>query len=92
MKIINFDRLLKSLNLKSERPMKFPYTTAAQLMQFPYAYHWKNQWTFRYYFYAIILSAPVFYKIGRLANNESNVQKWKEIKQKEQEHLKHRWD
>ncbi|XP_044755254.1 uncharacterized protein LOC123314192 [Coccinella septempunctata] len=86
------DRLLRALNLKPERPMKYPYTLAAQIMQFPYAFHLKNQWIWRYYVYAVIVCVPVFWKLNKMANSPGNVQKWKELKRLEKEHLKHRWD
>ena len=29
------------------RPLRYPYTTGAMLMQFPYKFHYKNAWVYR---------------------------------------------
>lgn len=52
------------------RPMKFPYTFTAKIAQFPYAFHIKNNWLYRYYCYGFLVSLPVFYKIHKLCKNE----------------------
>jgi hypothetical protein len=31
----------------SGRPMKYPYTLGAQVMQFPYKFHFANNWIVR---------------------------------------------
>lgn len=67
------------------RPMKFPYTFSAKIAQFPLKYYIKNQWIWRYYFIALGLSLPVFYKLDRMANSPGNVAKWAESKRKEHE-------
>lgn len=48
------------------RPMKFPYTFSAKLAQFPYKFYIQKQWIWRYYLVGVLISAPVFYKIGKL--------------------------
>lgn len=48
------------------RPMKYPYTFSAKVAQFPLKFHIKNQWIWRYYFIALGISVPIFYKIDRL--------------------------
>lgn len=48
------------------RPMKFPYTFSAKIAQFPLKFHIKNQWVWRYYFIALGVCVPIFYKIDRL--------------------------
>lgn len=48
------------------RPMKFPYTFSAKIAQFPLKFYIKNQWIWRYYFIALGVSLPVFYKIDRM--------------------------
>lgn len=45
---------------KQSRPMKFPYTFSAKIAQFPFKYYYKNNWMFRYYWYGVIGSIPVF--------------------------------
>jgi hypothetical protein len=30
------------------RPLPYPYTTGAQLMQFPWKFYYKNNWLFRF--------------------------------------------
>jgi len=68
------------------RPMKYPYTHAAKLAQFPYKHYWKNAWLVRYWCYSLVLCAPIFYKIGKLTNSPGNVASWEEKKRKEAEH------
>uniref|UniRef100_T1H6C2 Uncharacterized protein n=1 Tax=Megaselia scalaris TaxID=36166 RepID=T1H6C2_MEGSC len=48
------------------RPMKFPYTFSAKIAQFPIKHYFNNQWIWKYYFFAVGLSIPVFYKISKL--------------------------
>lgn len=48
------------------RPMKFPYTFSAKIAQFPLKFYMQKQWGWRYYAFALVLSAPVFYKISKL--------------------------
>ncbi|CAH1115127.1 unnamed protein product [Psylliodes chrysocephalus] len=71
---------------KSERkPMKFPYTFTAKLVQFPFRHYVKHNWIWRYYIFGLALSTPVFWYINGLANSPENVAKWAEIKCKEQQ-------
>ncbi|KAF2899773.1 hypothetical protein ILUMI_06410 [Ignelater luminosus] len=65
------------------RPMKFPYTFTAKLTQFPWKYYINNNWVYRYYFIAVAVTFPVFYKIHKLANSPANKAKWAEQKRKE---------
>jgi len=65
------------------RPMKFPYTFSSKIAQFPIKHYIKNQWIWRYYFIALGVSLPVFYKISKLANSPENKAKWAESKAKE---------
>ncbi|KAK9883877.1 hypothetical protein WA026_004816 [Henosepilachna vigintioctopunctata] len=71
------------------RPMKFPYTFTAKIAQFPLKFYVKNNWIWRYYFIALAVSTPVFYKIHRLVNSPENVARWAEIKRKEKEAAHH---
>lgn len=48
------------------RPMKFPYTFSAKIAQFPLKFYVQKQWGWRYYGIALLVSAPVFYKISKL--------------------------
>lgn len=48
------------------RPMKYPYTYAAKLAQFPYKFYFKNSWAVRYWVYSSILCLPIFYGIEKL--------------------------
>lgn len=65
------------------RPMKYPYTFTAKLAQFPLKWHINNQWIWKYYFIALGLSVPVFYKIQKLANSPASKAKWAESQKKE---------
>jgi len=38
------------------RPLKYPYTVGAKLLQFPWKMHWKKGRGMRFTFYAIVLS------------------------------------
>ncbi|KAL3267819.1 hypothetical protein HHI36_006952 [Cryptolaemus montrouzieri] len=78
--------------LKPKRPMKFPYTFTAKIAQFPLMFHLKRQWLWRYYLYGVIASIPVFWKIHKMANSPSNIQKWKEMAEEERYHAAHKWD
>ncbi|XP_044744433.1 uncharacterized protein LOC123306475 [Coccinella septempunctata] len=71
------------------RPMKYPYTTAAQIAQFPLKFHVKNQWIWKYYFVSLVVCFPVFYKINSLVNSPGNVEKWEAAKKKEREEAAH---
>uniref|UniRef100_A0A6M2DEX9 Uncharacterized protein n=1 Tax=Xenopsylla cheopis TaxID=163159 RepID=A0A6M2DEX9_XENCH len=66
-----------------ERPMKYPYTFSAKIAQFPLKYHVVNNPLWKYYFIAVGLSLPIFYKIQKLSYSPENVAKWDEIHRKE---------
>ncbi|KAB0803562.1 hypothetical protein PPYR_00532 [Photinus pyralis] len=65
------------------RPMKYPYTFSAKVAQFPFKFYLNNSWLYRYYFIAVGVSIPIFYKIQKLANSPANKAKWAEMKRKE---------
>ncbi|XP_065169142.1 uncharacterized protein [Atheta coriaria] len=65
------------------RPMKFPHTFTSKLVQFPWKHYFTNQWIWKYYAIAVVVSIPVFKKISNLANSPENVAKWAEIRRKE---------
>lgn len=46
--------------------MKYPYTFSAKIAQFPIKYYFQNQWIWKYYFFSLVVCAPVFYSISRL--------------------------
>lgn len=48
------------------RPMKFPYTFTAKLMQFPYRFYVEKCWVFKYWCISVVLCLPLFYKLERL--------------------------
>lgn len=48
------------------RRMKYPYTTAAQIAQFPYRHYLKHSWLLRYWMISIVICAPLFWKIQKL--------------------------
>jgi hypothetical protein len=50
----------------SGRPMKYPYTFAAKIAQFPWKFHINNNWMFRYYLIAVGITMPLFIKIGKM--------------------------
>lgn len=65
------------------RPMKFPYTTAAQIAQFPFKFHFQNQAYWKFYVISLVVCLPVFYKLKKLTNSPGNVAKWEEARKKE---------
>jgi len=44
-------------------PLPYPYTNGAQIMQFPYKFHFNNCWVVKAWVLGLALSAPIFYKI-----------------------------
>jgi len=38
------------------RPLKYPYSIGAKLLQFPYKMHWKKGRSFRFLTYAVFIS------------------------------------
>ncbi|XP_028128302.1 uncharacterized protein LOC114324628 [Diabrotica virgifera virgifera] len=76
---------------KSSRPMKFPYTFTAKLVQFPYKHYFKHNWIYRYYVFGVIASLPIFMYLSRLAHSPGNVEQWKEIRRKEEEEQRHKF-
>lgn len=48
------------------RPMKYPYTFTAKIVQFPWKFYFQNQWVFRYWAFAFVVSLPLFNAIRKL--------------------------
>ncbi|CAH1375833.1 unnamed protein product [Tenebrio molitor] len=69
--------------IKPSRPMKYPYTWAAKIAQFPFKFYFENNWVWRYYPVGCLLSVPVFMYLSRLSNSPANKAKWAEIRRKE---------
>ncbi|XP_014602714.1 PREDICTED: uncharacterized protein LOC106786140 [Polistes canadensis] len=65
------------------RPMRFPYTFAAQVAQFPYRHYLKHSWLMRYWLIAIVVASPLFMKLQQLSYSEENVKIWAEKRKKE---------
>ncbi|XP_012285448.1 uncharacterized protein LOC105702446 [Orussus abietinus] len=70
-------------SVKAGRPMKYPYTYAAKIAQFPYRYHFNNSWLFKYHLIACLVCFPIFLKIQNMSYSPENVAKWDEIRRKE---------
>lgn len=64
------------------RPMKYPYTLTAKIMQFPWKHYIQNAWAVKYYLIATVVSLPIFYKIQQLSYAPANVEKWKHMGEK----------
>ncbi|GJQ88701.1 hypothetical protein Trydic_g23124 [Trypoxylus dichotomus] len=76
---------------KPERPMAFPYTFTAKIVQFPWAFYVKNNWIYKYYFIAIAVCIPIFNSIDNLSNSDANKAKWAAAQLKEmQKEMEHR--
>lgn len=41
------------------RPLRYPYTTGAMLMQFPYKFHYKNAWVYRAWVLGLGVTFPI---------------------------------
>ncbi|KAL1497418.1 hypothetical protein ABEB36_008394 [Hypothenemus hampei] len=74
------------------RPMKYPYTLTAKIVQFPYKFYFQNNWVYRYYVYAVVACFPVFWYITVLSNSKNNNAKWKDIRYKEIEHAQQKFE
>lgn len=48
------------------RPMKFPYTFTAKVMQFPWRFYIEKNWIYKYYVISIVLCIPIFWRLERL--------------------------
>ncbi|KAH1009644.1 uncharacterized protein LOC109545434 [Dendroctonus ponderosae] len=72
--------------------MKFPYTFSAQIAQFPYKFYYKNNWIVRTYPWGFALALPIFWYMDRKVNSKENKAKWREIRRKEKEEFKHKFD
>ncbi|KAI5706277.1 hypothetical protein M8J75_006562 [Diaphorina citri] len=69
----------------SGRPMEYPYTYSAKLARFPYKFYLTKQWIWKTMPFALLIVAPLYYKLSKLSNSPENVAKWKEIRRKELE-------
>lgn len=77
-------------NYKPVRPMKYPYTFSAKLVQFPWVFYIKKNWIWQYYFLAVGVCVPIFNFCENLSKTPGNRAKWAAIKLKEaQEELHH---
>jgi len=73
-----------------DREMKYPYTLAAKVRQFPWKFHFNNNWIFRYYIFGVMASTPLFMWFHKQANSPANKAKYEEFKRKEAaEHAEH---
>ena len=68
---------------KAPRHMKYPYTLTAQIRQFPFKYHFNNNWIYRYYTYAFFVTLPVFAYIHKVTHSPANWENYREYKRKE---------
>ncbi|CAH0556058.1 unnamed protein product [Brassicogethes aeneus] len=82
----------RGFQLHGQRPMKFPYTFTAKIVQMPWKFHYDTNWYYKYYVFGVIGSIPVFAYLMKLSYSPENVKKWKEIKAKEHEEYLHKWD
>lgn len=51
---------------KISRPMKYPYTFTAKVVQFPWKFYFTRQWIWKYYAISVLVCIPVFKKISNL--------------------------
>lgn len=52
----------------SGRPMIYPYTQGARLVQFPYRLYFEKGWALKYYCLALVVTLPFFHKISKGGN------------------------
>merc|ERR1712055_3910 len=74
---------------RTDRTMKYPYTMSAKIAHFPYGYHWRKVWLFRWMIYTSIFMIPIWRKIGQATYAPANVAKWKEIRAGYYKHEEH---
>ncbi|KAF5270870.1 hypothetical protein FQA39_LY08315 [Lamprigera yunnana] len=65
------------------RPMKYPYTYTAKVVQFPWKFYFTKSKVYQYYLFGIIASMPIFYKIQKLSNSPENKALWAEKRRQE---------
>ncbi|KAL7640835.1 UNVERIFIED_CONTAM: hypothetical protein RMT77_009110 [Armadillidium vulgare] len=61
------------MDSSKSRRMKYPYTFSSKLALFPWAFHFKHNWLFRWWFVGMGLSLPIFAYISSKANSPANV-------------------
>eukprot|EP00093_Oithona_nana_P002453 02453.XXX_24188_23845_1 [CDS] Oithona nana genome sequencing. len=47
----------------ASRPLPYPYTLGAQIMQFPYKFHFQNSWWVKCLVAGALINIPFFWKI-----------------------------
>merc|ERR1711976_346158 len=62
------------------RTMKYQYSIAGKVLNFPWKFHWKHGRGVRFTAYAILASMPVFYQLHKVVNSPGNVEQWKQIR------------
>ncbi|RXG70214.1 hypothetical protein Avbf_02191 [Armadillidium vulgare] len=55
------------MDSSKSRRMKYPYTFSSKLALFPWAFHFKHNWLFRWWFVGMGLSLPIFAYISSKA-------------------------
>ncbi|XP_003739761.1 uncharacterized protein LOC100908864 [Galendromus occidentalis] len=68
----------------NDRRMKYPYTLAAMMAQFPMRHYYKHAWFVRMMVPSIALTVLLFWKINQLVNSPGNIAACEERKRKEQ--------
>ncbi|XP_028030367.1 uncharacterized protein LOC114243173 [Bombyx mandarina] len=71
-----------TLNRKSGRHMKYPYTLSAKIAQFPLFYYMKNNIIWMYYPLGILTGFYFFMKIHVVVNSDENKRSWAESQRK----------
>ena len=69
------------------KPMAYPYTFGAAMMQFPFRWHWANERVFRMVGYSLAITLPVFYLIQKATCSEGNRKTWADIRAKRERKL-----
>merc|ERR1711942_158621 len=57
-------------------PMKYPYGFMGKMLHFPYRTYF-NSTIYRYWVYALILTAPLANKVHNVLNSPANVEMWR---------------
>ncbi|KAK2716549.1 hypothetical protein QYM36_006884 [Artemia franciscana] len=72
--------------MEGSRRMKYPYTISAKIAQFPHRFYFEKSRHYRWWFYGMAASLPLFFWISSVANSPANIRAAEEKKRKEAEH------
>ncbi|CAM1331550.1 Uncharacterised protein g10610 [Pycnogonum litorale] len=69
--------------VQERRPMKYPYTMSAKIMQFPFRALYRNHWLYRWMIPGTVATFGLVYYIQCLVNSPANVARWEETQRRQ---------